>query len=199
MIGIYSIKHIESGKQYIGSSIDIKRRWIGHRVDLRRGGHHSRSLQRSWNKYGESGFCFEVLELCEEEKLIQLEQKYFDSLRPFSAEHLGFNENKIADKPPVQYGHNRQPWQTGKKRPPRTEEHKRKLSEALRGSKKSPRSPEHMANIWAKRRENGTDNHTKESKVKCGIKNIGRTFKHSEETRRKLSESKGCVFAARGF
>lgn len=241
MIGIYSITHIASDKKYIGSSRQIRQRWVDHMKMLRRGVHHSRTLQRAWNKYGEDAFSFEILEECQDANLKVVEQHYLDTIRPFASQHRGFNENVFADRPPVHYGHGRQPWPTGMKRPPRTEEHKRKLSEALRGSKKTPRTAEHMANIWAKRRENGTDKHTEEAKRRCGAKNLGKPLSsehrknisaaligkpqpeghgkrvweirranglaasaykgipRSEEVKRKISESKSCLYAAIGF
>lgn len=60
--GIYAIRHRESGKVYIGSSIDIALRWRVHRSQLNCGKHHSRFLQRAWSKYGEGAFVFELVE-----------------------------------------------------------------------------------------------------------------------------------------
>lgn len=62
--GIYEIKNTETSDTYIGSSQDIAERWRRHKRDLRKGKHHSRFLQRSWNKYGENVFTFIVLEFC---------------------------------------------------------------------------------------------------------------------------------------
>jgi hypothetical protein len=48
--GIYAIRHVESGKMYIGSAKDFAERWNGHRKDLRRGRHPNRHLQNAWDK-----------------------------------------------------------------------------------------------------------------------------------------------------
>jgi len=60
--GIYKISSIDTGDFYIGSSINIKDRWIRHKKDLNKNRHHSIFLQRAWNKYGKSNFLFEVLQ-----------------------------------------------------------------------------------------------------------------------------------------
>jgi group I intron endonuclease len=60
--GIYSITHISSGKRYIGSSVNIKRRWNAHRSALSRKLCDNPHLQNAWTKYGKESFLFEVLE-----------------------------------------------------------------------------------------------------------------------------------------
>lgn len=60
--GIYAIVNTINNKQYIGSAINIKSRWVDHKKRLRKGNHHCKHLQFAWNKYGESAFSFIVLE-----------------------------------------------------------------------------------------------------------------------------------------
>ena len=64
--GIYSITHIETKKIYIGSSVDIKRRWNSHRSSLNRGKHTNPHLQNAWKKYGKDAFIFAIEEITEE-------------------------------------------------------------------------------------------------------------------------------------
>ena len=78
MIGIYKIINLVNGKLYIGSAINIKARWINHKSKLLLKKHHSIKLQRSWNKYGEENFKFEIIEECDKYKLIEREQHYID-------------------------------------------------------------------------------------------------------------------------
>lgn len=59
---LYSIRNMINGKQYIGQAADVRQRWYTHLSSLRRGRHHSLSLQRSFNKYGEEAFDFVVIE-----------------------------------------------------------------------------------------------------------------------------------------
>jgi group I intron endonuclease len=80
--GIYRID-LGNGNFYIGSSVDLKRREIAHRNDLRSLRHRNDKMQKCWNKY--YIFDFIVLELCEEHELIHKEQllldKYFDDAK----------------------------------------------------------------------------------------------------------------------
>jgi group I intron endonuclease len=52
MIGAYLIKHIESGKFYVGSSKDINKRILNHYYNLNNGTHHNSNLQDLWNNDG---------------------------------------------------------------------------------------------------------------------------------------------------
>jgi group I intron endonuclease len=80
--GVYKITNIINNQCYIGSSKTIKRRWYEHKRQLRKNQHHSKVLQRAFNKYGENNFVFEILELCEPDELLIIEQKYFDLIKP---------------------------------------------------------------------------------------------------------------------
>jgi group I intron endonuclease len=81
--GIYRIVNTANGKQYIGSSVNIRRRWHVHRTELRAGRHHSAHLQAAWNKYGEASFVFERLWYVEavREALLYEEQLALNHLR----------------------------------------------------------------------------------------------------------------------
>lgn len=80
--GIYEIVNTANGKRYIGSAVDFKARWRGHRHALNHKKHHSLALQRAWTKYGSEAFDFRVIELCECPDLIAREQLALDVLRP---------------------------------------------------------------------------------------------------------------------
>ena len=79
--GIYRIVNLVNGKQYIGSSADVEKRWINHRSDLRLNRHHSLYLQRSWNKYGADSFLFELLWKCDIEELLYEEQLALNNIK----------------------------------------------------------------------------------------------------------------------
>ena len=82
MSGIYKITNLFNGSFYIGSSSDIERRFAQHFNDLRKNKHHSILLQRSVNKYGLENFIFEIIDYCNEDELLTLEQFYIDTLQP---------------------------------------------------------------------------------------------------------------------
>jgi len=81
--GVYSITNKVNGKRYVGSaSISFRKRWKEHIRQMSGGIHHSKPLQRAWNKYGEDNFVFEVLATCPKEYCIKLEQWFIDNLKP---------------------------------------------------------------------------------------------------------------------
>jgi group I intron endonuclease len=82
--GIYSIHNLLNGKRYIGSSINVKKRWEAHRDQLKRKIHHSILLQRAWDKYGKEAFEFSILEEVEpiKEKIEFHEQSYLYLFNP---------------------------------------------------------------------------------------------------------------------
>lgn len=92
--GIYRFLSWIDGKMYVGSAVKIYQRRIDHIKDLRKNRHHNFYLQNAWNKYGENNFTFEVLELCEKEKLLEREQYYIDTLN--CVKPNGYNLNPVA-------------------------------------------------------------------------------------------------------
>jgi group I intron endonuclease len=69
-----------SGRWYIGSSHNTKKRWIQHRWQLEGGFHSNSHLQRAWNKH--KSFEFVKLLGCEIEELVEYEQPLLDLLKP---------------------------------------------------------------------------------------------------------------------
>lgn len=79
--GIYEIT-APSGHRYIGSAVDIERRWVRHRKDLRAGKHGNINLQRAAAKYGADRLAFNVLIICAPADALMFEQRAIDGLRP---------------------------------------------------------------------------------------------------------------------
>lgn len=82
---IYQIRNIVNNKIYVGSSSIFEKRKTRHIYELRNGNHHSSKLQRSFNKYGEESFIFEILETLNsnsKDELLEKEQEYLDKLKP---------------------------------------------------------------------------------------------------------------------
>ena len=74
--GVYEIV-TAAGERYIGSSVDIKRRFRQHRVDLRNGKHRNAALQAAYNNG--SKLEFRVLERCDKSVVRQREQHHMDT------------------------------------------------------------------------------------------------------------------------
>lgn len=96
---IYQIRHVDSGRVYVGSAVNPRRRWNGHRSQLSRGMHSSPHLQSAWNKYGESAFVFEIIEpVLFVEDLVAREQYWIDKLHSYDPRR-GFNVSPTAGSP----------------------------------------------------------------------------------------------------
>lgn len=81
--GIYCIEHVASGRKYIGSTRNLRKRLREHRLSLRAGKHFSPYLQRSFAKHGEAAFSFYPLETCLDNALILIarEQVWIDRFK----------------------------------------------------------------------------------------------------------------------
>lgn len=90
-VGIYGIQNTVTGRWYVGSSIELSKRFGRHLWELRQGRHHSQKLQRSFNKHGEAAFRFTVLLFCAKEHLDLFEhraiQAYRSSLDGYNVAH----------------------------------------------------------------------------------------------------------------
>jgi len=96
--GVYQIVNRVNGKRYIGSSVNIKRRWQQHKNALRGGYHYNIYLQRSWNKYGKSSFVFQVIYYCDRDEIYDNEQFFLDAISP------EYNILDVAGHPPILFG-----------------------------------------------------------------------------------------------
>ena len=78
--GIYKITCKVNNKIYIGSTeVCFKQRFTKHKQRLRNNYHENDYLQKSWNKYGEDNFVFEILEeISDKSKVKEIEQIYLN-------------------------------------------------------------------------------------------------------------------------
>lgn len=79
-MGVYKIQNLIDGKIYIGESIHIKQRWMEHCQKS-----STSVISNAIHKYGVNNFSFEILELCEFNKLKELERYYmkkYDCMTP---------------------------------------------------------------------------------------------------------------------
>lgn len=124
--GIYKIS-FPSGRFYIGSSQNLKRRLEGHRSGMKHNKHPNVILQNAWNKYGENNCKFEILLVCSIENLLWYEQRALDIWKP------ALNTAKCAGAS-----------MRGRQTP---DDVKAKLSVALKGRKREPFSAETKAKM----------------------------------------------------
>ena len=80
--GIYKITNKFNGRFYIGSSVDLVKRWGAHKSDLLHNRHHNPFFQNDYNlcknKYGEEPLTYEILECVSDDELLLREQYYLD-------------------------------------------------------------------------------------------------------------------------
>jgi len=101
IVGVYKITHRETGRCYVGSSINIFKRWDAHRYPAHNNCHY---LAAAMKKYSPEAFDFQILEEIDTSKLtliqtrvelLTTEQRWLDKLRPFPPN--GFNIRRYAD------------------------------------------------------------------------------------------------------
>lgn len=130
MTGIYIIRNLIDGKVYIGQSTNIEKRLRDHKSYLRRGQHHNILLQRSFCKYGEGAFSFDVLSECVAEELDLYEKTWIAFYRStskdggYNLDTGGLSFRKVSDET-----HQRMSI-AQKNRKPCSDETRRRLSEA---------------------------------------------------------------------
>lgn len=179
MTGIYKIKNDINGKCYIGSSVDIKKRFYQHISALKKGKHFNGILQKSWDKNGGDSFSFEIIELCEREQLLRREKYWLDRYKSYDR-NFGYN---IHIEPNSNLGLKF------------SDDHRRKISESRRGPKNvlygKKLSEEHKNRISAalKGRTFTPEHLKKNSESQKGEKNHMFGKHLSDETKKKLSSS----------
>lgn len=161
--GIYKISNTIDDRIYIGSSKNIYTRFAVHKSNLINNHHDNVKLQNFINKYGFDKLVFQDEEYCEEEKLFEREQWYFDNVIRWGYD---FNINRDARRANL-----------GKKM---SDEQKLKLSIAKKGKKQSP---EHAA----KSRLSAVGfKHSQAFKDICSRTHKGKIV--SDETKEKMSK-----------
>lgn len=162
--GVYLIECTASGGVYVGSSVDIVRRWRAHLSYLRKGNHHSARVQRTWNKYGPESFTFRVFMVTTEEDRIYAEDRALQDHRGVAL-NTGLVAASAARGRMV------------------SDATRAKMSRGLRGLKRSPETRARMS--AAKKgipRRRGWK-HSPESRAKMSASQVGRPSKLKGSTR----------------
>jgi group I intron endonuclease len=176
--GIYKIQSkAKSDRIYIGSTINIKKRWRSHLLKLRAGKHPNPLLQKHFIKYKESDLVFFVIELCFPEFLIPREQYYIDKLKPSfnictkAGSTLGV-KHSVETRIRVSEGHKGQiPWNKGKTGI-YSEETRKKIGDAGKGRTSAMKGK----------------NHTEEARRKMSLAKKGKPSPFRGKARKPLTE-----------
>ena len=101
LVGIYSIT-FKQYKRYIGSTQNMRRRFMQHLNDLTNGSHCNPKLQRYFNKYKTENFTIEIVEqmIDADDAALQSKELYYIKLFKSTKRNDGFNMNMDTDRPP---------------------------------------------------------------------------------------------------
>ena len=102
IIGVYKITNTITGDFYIGSSKNIKQRWVSHKCKSTWNKCPNSPMYLDMKKYGTDKFAFEILEEVEVDKLKEAEQEFIETLNPtynnYNAKGLDFERMKKTKK-----------------------------------------------------------------------------------------------------
>ena len=79
---VYKITNTVTGDFYIGSSKNVKRRWIEHKCQSIWNEYPNSQLYKDMKQYGVEKFEFQILAEIEPEKLKEVEQQFIEKLQP---------------------------------------------------------------------------------------------------------------------
>ena len=155
MYVVYKITNKVNGIIYIGATNNLRRRLNEHK-------NHSQTkpngseFYKAINKYGWDNFSVEIIEICENEEIMFVQEQYyielFDARNPLIGYNLakggkGGQTHDVSGELNPQYGKKKTEKQKRQvseqfKNVPKTEEHKAKISKTLKGK---PKTEEHIA------------------------------------------------------
>lgn len=219
--GIYIIRSLADKRVYIGGTVQLKKRYNNHFQDLRNKRHINYNLQRFVDEHGAEQLQFELIELCKKPEILIREQYWIDfykakgelfNVSPTAGSSLGMKhrpEVKEKMKGRIVSDETREKqseWQKGKAKPeelkkkwsdgrrkgiPKSEEFKRKMSEAMKGNqngKFATHSEERRRQIGELNRRRCTGKPlSKEHREKISQNSPLKGIKRSEEYKAKMS------------
>lgn len=202
--GIYRITCSANGKFYIGSTINLRKRQYEHFRTLRHGTHNNPKLQHAWNKYGEQAFIFDVIEFVLPAILLEREQHWLDTLKPFfniaistQSAHMGMKHTPESIAKISANRKGKPPHNLGKKHSPEAREKNR---QAHLGKKLSQETRQKMGQARIGNKINLGRKLSLEHREKIGMAQRGRKAspesvekrkgrKHTVEARAKMSKA----------
>ena len=196
---VYQIFNSLTMKSYVGSSVNVERRWREHKRDLRRKKHSSIKFQNSWNFHGPDVWIWKILQNGKKDQLPWLEALWMAKLdsvdngynvtkitiegnrviRTFS--EITREKLKIAGSKQVVTEETRKKMSESGKLRVASEETRRKMSESKRNISEETRRK--MSTSSKGRR------HSTESRKKISDSRKKMDCKPTEEVRKRISES----------
>lgn len=166
---IYSIRNTSNDKLYIGSTINLKKRWREHKWSLNNNRHHSPHLQKAWFKYGPEVFVWDILHEVKDDKcLVDEEQIFLDAFQP-EYNVLKQAQNRLGVK--------------------HSEKTKQKLSKLYKGKTFEERFGKKRAEEIKEKIKNSNKNKIVSSETKQKISEAKSGILLSEKTKQKISEA----------
>lgn len=174
--GIYKITS-PSGRIYVGQSIDVYQRFYNYtKCNI-----SQRKLKNSFNKYGIANHKFEIIHICGEDELNELEIFYIKKYDTFNTNHGlnlrsgGEGNGKMSEETKIKIAQSK----IGKKRKPFSEEAREKMRQSQLGRTHTQETKDKMSR-WQKGVKKGEP--SEETKKKISDANRGK--KRSDEYRR---------------
>ncbi len=128
--GVYAIVNQTTRDMYVGSAVNVRRRWNAHRNALTKQAHYNSRLQRAFDKYKSDMFDWEIVEfVSDESQLISREQFWINFFQP------AYNGRPVANSP-LGTKHSvetRAKMSASAKKRGFSEEHKQNISRAKKG------------------------------------------------------------------
>lgn len=155
MIGVYLITN-PNNRFYVGQAVDLKRREKEYsKLHCK----NQPALYNSLKKYGWEKHSFQILELCNEENLNEIERKYQDLYNSVSRKHLNCKATKTKDKSGYYSEEAKKNCSIGAKNRKKikfTEEHKKNIGLKSKGrivrEDVKNRISEGMKKVWEQRK-----------------------------------------------
>lgn len=174
---IYKIINKESGKFYVGSTINVEKRKKRHFSDLKNNRHHCISLQRAYNKYGQDAFDFSAKEvlICDEQQLRILEERYigycWKSGKLYNTSKKACGGDLITYHPDNQRIREKQRKNAIDRYAKMSTEERKILSESMKGDKNP-----NYGNHWTEEMRKKSSDYFKEYYSKYGSQLKGKTY-----------------------
>lgn len=94
--GIYKITNLETNEIYVGSSVNIERRWGDHKTRMKKkeGKEYNKELYVALRKYGIENFSIEIIEECPKELFIEKESFWIKKLDTINNGYNGYGLQK---------------------------------------------------------------------------------------------------------